>query len=88
MFCTNGLPLTFLRPLRAINAMTMVNSSKPILAAGKTGCPSTATPSPIGGADIVVQSLVNHGVDTIFAYPGGASIPLHQPLPASATSSA
>jgi acetolactate synthase-1/2/3 large subunit len=40
-------------------------------------------PEPAGltsGADIVVQSLVNHGVDTIFAYPGGASIPLHQAL--------
>ena len=35
---------------------------------------------PISGADIVVQSLVNHGVDTIFAYPGGATIPLHQAL--------
>ncbi len=35
---------------------------------------------PESGADIVVQSLVNHGVDTIFAYPGGASIPLHQAL--------
>ena len=32
------------------------------------------------GADIVVQSLVNHGVDTIFAYPGGTTIPLHQAL--------
>ena len=32
------------------------------------------------GADIVVQSLVNHGVTTIFAYPGGASMPLHQAL--------
>ncbi|QDU58671.1 biosynthetic-type acetolactate synthase large subunit [Aeoliella mucimassa] len=32
------------------------------------------------GADIVVQSLVNHGVDTIFAYPGGCSMPLHQAL--------
>ena len=32
------------------------------------------------GADILVQSLVNHGVDTIFAYPGGASMPLHQAL--------
>src|SRR4029453_16291911 len=31
-------------------------------------------------ADILVQSLVNHGVDTIFAYPGGASMPLHQAL--------
>jgi len=35
---------------------------------------------PVSGADIVVQSLVNHGVDTIFAYPGGATIPLHQAL--------
>jgi len=33
------------------------------------------------GADIVIQSLVNHGVDTVFAYPGGASIPLHPALP-------
>ena len=37
-------------------------------------------PQPTSGADIVVQSLVNHGVDTIFAYPGGAGIPLHQAL--------
>jgi acetolactate synthase-1/2/3 large subunit len=34
----------------------------------------------MNGADILVQSLVNHGVDTIFAYPGGASMPLHQAL--------
>ncbi|MEN6405654.1 MAG: biosynthetic-type acetolactate synthase large subunit [Thermoguttaceae bacterium] len=35
---------------------------------------------PTSGADIVVQSLVNHGVDVIFAYPGGSTIPLHQAL--------
>ncbi len=35
---------------------------------------------PISGADIAVQALVNHGVDTIFAYPGGTTIPLHQAL--------
>jgi acetolactate synthase-1/2/3 large subunit len=34
----------------------------------------------MSGADILVHSLVQHGVDTIFAYPGGASIPLHQSL--------
>jgi acetolactate synthase I/II/III large subunit len=34
----------------------------------------------ISGADILVQSLVNHGVETIFAYPGGCSMPLHQAL--------
>jgi len=32
------------------------------------------------GADILVQSLVHHGVKIIFAYPGGASMPLHQAL--------
>ena len=32
------------------------------------------------GADILVQSLVNLGVEVIFAYPGGASMPLHQSL--------
>ncbi|MCH2114651.1 MAG: biosynthetic-type acetolactate synthase large subunit [Pirellulales bacterium] len=32
------------------------------------------------GADIVIQSLVNHGVDVIFAYPGGCSMPMHQSL--------
>ena len=35
---------------------------------------------PISGADILVQCLVNHGVDTVFAYPGGASMPIHQAL--------
>jgi len=35
---------------------------------------------PTSGADIAIQALVNHGVDTIFAFPGGASIPLHQAL--------
>ncbi len=32
------------------------------------------------GADVLVQSLVDHGVDVLFAYPGGASMPLHQAL--------
>ncbi len=33
---------------------------------------------PAKGADIVVECLVREGVDTIFAYPGGASMELHQ----------
>ena len=36
--------------------------------------------SPMCGADILVESLIRHGVDTVFAYPGGASMPLHQSL--------
>jgi acetolactate synthase I/II/III large subunit len=34
----------------------------------------------MSGADILVQSLVRHGVEVLFAYPGGASMPLHQAL--------
>jgi acetolactate synthase I/II/III large subunit len=37
-------------------------------------------PQPQSGADILVQCLVRHGVDVIFAYPGGASMPIHQAL--------
>ena len=58
-------------------SMTM-NSNSPVIVAGKGACQPASTQSPVCGADIVVQSLVNHGVDTIFAYPGGTSIPLHQ----------
>ncbi len=38
------------------------------------------TTKPMSGADILVTSLIEHGVDTVFAYPGGASMPLHQSL--------
>ena len=39
-----------------------------------------AAKSPMSGADILVESLIRQGVDTVFAYPGGASMPLHQAL--------
>src|SRR5437667_2271112 len=43
-----------------------------------------ATPPPapklMSGAQILVQCLLNHGVDVVFAYPGGASMPIHQAL--------
>ncbi len=32
------------------------------------------------GAEILVEALVHQGVEQIFAYPGGASMPLHQAL--------
>ncbi len=35
---------------------------------------------PRTGADVLVESLVRHGVDVLFAYPGGASMPMHQAL--------
>jgi acetolactate synthase-1/2/3 large subunit len=40
----------------------------------------SAKAAPQSGADILVQCLLNHGVDTVFAYPGGASMPIHQAL--------
>ncbi len=36
--------------------------------------------TPILGAEILVAALEREGVDTIFAYPGGASMPIHQAL--------
>jgi acetolactate synthase-1/2/3 large subunit len=41
---------------------------------------STVSGQLVNGAEILVQSLINHGVDIVFAYPGGASMPLHQAL--------
>lgn len=43
----------------------------------------TKTPEigkPMKGCDVVVEALIREGVDTIFAYPGGASMELHQAL--------
>ena len=34
----------------------------------------------MSGAEILVKSLVEQGVEVLFAYPGGASMPLHQAL--------
>src|SRR5487761_1038817 len=36
--------------------------------------------TPLSGAAILVQCLLNHGVEVVFAYPGGASMPIHQAL--------
>src|SRR5215467_14539835 len=38
------------------------------------------TNEPMMGSDILVQCLMRHGVEVVFAYPGGASMPLHQAL--------
>ncbi len=36
--------------------------------------------APQSGASILVQCLINHGAEIVFAYPGGASMPIHQAL--------
>jgi len=42
--------------------------------------PASAKDGSMMGSDILVASLEREGVDTIFAYPGGASLELHQAL--------
>src|SRR5215469_11073528 len=37
-------------------------------------------PTPQSGASILVECLLRHGVEVVFAYPGGASMPIHQSL--------
>ena len=36
--------------------------------------------APRKGSDILVQALEREGIDTVFAYPGGASMEIHQAL--------
>jgi acetolactate synthase-1/2/3 large subunit len=46
-----------------------------------TAAATAATTSQLmSGADILVKSLVDHGVNVLFAYPGGCSMPMHQSL--------
>ena len=40
----------------------------------------TKTETTLNGAEVLVDGLIRQGVRTIFAYPGGASMPLHQAL--------
>src|SRR5262245_59788301 len=47
---------------------------------GNANAPSPAADQLLSGADILVQSLIRHGVEVVFAYPGGASMPIHQSL--------
>jgi acetolactate synthase-1/2/3 large subunit len=47
---------------------------------GEASFPTPGTGTPMSGADILVHSLIRHGVDVVFAYPGGASMPIHQAL--------
>ena len=41
---------------------------------------STPAATPMSGADILIQCLLRQGVEVVFAYPGGASMPIHQSL--------
>ncbi|MFA4944159.1 MAG: biosynthetic-type acetolactate synthase large subunit [Lentisphaeria bacterium] len=45
-----------------------------------TSHPSSPPATPIKGAELLIRCLEQHGVDLVFAYPGGAAIEIHQAL--------
>jgi acetolactate synthase I/II/III large subunit len=53
-----------------------VPKAKPV----STPTPTPTKSQPMNGADVLVEALVRNGGKFIFAYPGGASMPLHQAL--------
>ncbi|MEA3188227.1 MAG: acetolactate synthase large subunit [Chthoniobacter sp.] len=72
-------------PLRSAAAkMASFSMSKKASSRSKTPAPKPAARRERGavmnGAEILVECLEREGVDTIFAYPGGASMHMHQAL--------
>jgi len=58
-----------------------MNTSLPALAsAPSASCPSIAAQTLPYGAQILLQTLIACGVDTVFGYPGGAVLPLYDAL--------
>ena len=56
----------------------MSTTTHPAEPAAKTSTPERGVA--MSGAEILVECLIREGVDTIFAYPGGASMHMHQAL--------
>ncbi|WP_157271512.1 biosynthetic-type acetolactate synthase large subunit [Azohydromonas aeria] len=48
--------------------------------AGEAPLPLAATATPLTGAALVIRTLIELGVDTVFGYPGGAVLPLYDAL--------
>src|SRR6202030_3747940 len=47
---------------------------------GKNEIGTVTAPASMSGASIVIQALIDQGVDTIFGYPGGAVLPIYDAL--------
>ena len=50
------------------------------MAAPSSSTESSTSADLLKGSQVLVQALIRHNVEVIFAYPGGASMPLHQAL--------
>ncbi|KAJ4964218.1 hypothetical protein NE237_024157 [Protea cynaroides] len=89
------------RPLVITNTLTNPNPKSPTtssatsISAATTTTTTTSTPpsfisrfepdEPRKGADVLVEALEREGVTNVFAYPGGASLEIHQALTRSST---
>ena len=60
--------------------MSKKTTSKPAKKAAAPAAKHNELGKVMTGADILVEALEREGVDTIFAYPGGASMAMHQAL--------
>uniref|UniRef100_A0A1J3HPL0 Acetolactate synthase n=1 Tax=Noccaea caerulescens TaxID=107243 RepID=A0A1J3HPL0_NOCCA len=69
-----------------LNSTVNVSTDSPEKPTGTKQFTSRYAPDePRKGADILVEALERQGVETVFAYPGGASMEIHQALTRSAT---
>ncbi|KAK9278930.1 hypothetical protein L1049_028511 [Liquidambar formosana] len=86
-FFSNPTKPTLHRPLHISNSLSHSNS-KPTAATTTTPTPQTpetfisrfAPNEPRKGSDVLVEALEREGVTDVFAYPGGASMEIHQAL--------
>ncbi|MBS0208955.1 MAG: biosynthetic-type acetolactate synthase large subunit [Planctomycetes bacterium] len=69
--------LSRVQPLGLFSTQRSLQSRFPSVA---TAAKPNVSNQLVSGADIAVQCLINQGVKVMFAYPGGASMPLHQSL--------
>ncbi|XP_057460211.1 acetolactate synthase 3, chloroplastic-like [Actinidia eriantha] len=77
---------TLRRPLHVTNVLSTPNPATPTTdAADTTFISRYALDQPRKGSDVLVEALEREGVTDVFAYPGGASMEIHQALTRSAT---
>lgn len=67
--------------LEPVPTQLLISTGATILATADSQSEQTESSAQLlSGAEIVVEGLFRQGVDVLFAYPGGASMPLHQAL--------
>ncbi|BBN69309.1 chlorsulfuron/imidazolinone resistant 1 [Prunus dulcis] len=80
---------TFLRHLQISNSLSSKTATTTITTTNppdpETKISRFAPDEPRKGADVLVEALERQGVTNVFAYPGGASMEIHQALTRSST---